>query len=146
MSKSKQTSEKEDLTRIAIVDPEKCKPNKCRGECKKGCPVNRLGKQCIIVSPTSSVALLSESLCIGCGICVKKCPFGAIQIINLPANLSKETTHRYGENLFKLHRLPMPRPGQVLGLVGSNGTGKSTAVGFLVFFFFFFTKNTHKGM
>lgn len=67
-------------------------------------------------------------MCIGCGICVRKCPFGAIQVINLPESLQKETTHRYGENLFKLHRLPMPRPGQVLGLVGSNGTGKSTAM------------------
>lgn len=29
---------------------------------------------------------------------------------------------------FKLHRLPTPRPGQVLGLVGTNGIGKSTAL------------------
>ncbi|KAH9253194.1 hypothetical protein BASA81_008876 [Batrachochytrium salamandrivorans] len=129
MSKSsKKNEEKEELVRIAIVDAEKCKPNKCKGECKKGCPVNKTGKQCITVSPTSPSAMISEPLCIGCGICVKKCPFGAIQIINLPANLNKETTHRYGENSFKLHRLPMPRPGQVLGLVGSNGTGKSTAM------------------
>ena len=66
--------------------------------------------------------------CIGCGICVKKCPFEAINIINLPKDLERNTTHRYGPNSFKLHRLPMPRPGQVLGLVGTNGIGKSTAL------------------
>ena len=49
-------------------------------------------------------------------------------IINLPKNLESETTHRYGPNSFKLHRLPVPRPGQVLGLVGTNGIGKSTAL------------------
>jgi ATP-binding cassette, sub-family E, member 1 len=65
---------------------------------------------------------------LGCGICVKKCPFEAINIINLPKDLERNTTHRYGPNSFKLHRLPMPRPGQVLGLVGTNGIGKSTAL------------------
>ena len=60
--------------------------------------------------------------------CVKRCPFDAIRIINLPRNLDSLTTHRYGANTFKLHRLPMPRAGEVLGLVGANGTGKSTAL------------------
>ena len=88
----------------------------------------RSGKLCIEVSPESRIAFLSESLCIGCGICPKKCPFGAINIINLPTNLESQVTHRYSANSFKLHRLPTPRPGQVLGLVGTNGIGKSTAL------------------
>lgn len=50
------------------------------------------------------IAFVSEELCIGCGICVKKCPFEAINIINLPKSLEGSQTHRYGPNSFKLHR------------------------------------------
>ncbi|CAI9102243.1 OLC1v1000484C1 [Oldenlandia corymbosa var. corymbosa] len=115
-------------TRIAIVNPYKCQPKKCKQECKQRCPVNQMGKICVEANSASRVAFISEELCIGCGICVRKCPFNAIQIINLPRSLDKETTHRYSANTFKLHRLPVPRPGQVLGLVGKNGMGKSTAL------------------
>eukprot|EP00916_Digyalum_oweni_P000081 GHVL01000106.1.p1 GENE.GHVL01000106.1~~GHVL01000106.1.p1 ORF type:complete len:633 (-),score=76.63 GHVL01000106.1:406-2241(-) len=114
--------------RIAIVNQDKCRPKKCRQECKRNCPVVRTGKLCIEVDGTSKVAYISEPLCIGCGICTKKCPMEAITIINLPKDLGSETTHRFGPNTFKLHRLPMPRLGQVLGLVGTNGIGKSTAL------------------
>jgi ATP-binding cassette subfamily E protein 1 len=72
--------------------------------------------------------LISEKLCSGCGICVKKCPFKAISIVNLPDELEKDCSHRFGENAFKLFRLPMPSPGTVLGLLGQNGIGKSTTL------------------
>uniref|UniRef100_A0A8B9HJ08 ATP-binding cassette, sub-family E (OABP), member 1 n=1 Tax=Astyanax mexicanus TaxID=7994 RepID=A0A8B9HJ08_ASTMX len=60
-------------TRIAIVNHDKCKPKKCRQECKKSCPVVRMGKLCIEVTPQSKIVWISESLCIGCGICIKVC-------------------------------------------------------------------------
>ena len=115
--KKKNTNTKKDKDetpmRIAVVSSERCKPKKCKQECKKYCPVVKVGKLCIEVTPSSKLAWISEELCIGCGICVKKCPFDAIQIINLPSNLDGQTTHRYGPNSFKLHRLPTPRAGQV---------------------------------
>lgn len=127
--KQKEEKKKDEKpTRIAVVSADKCKPRRCRLECKRFCPVNKTGKFCIEVEADWPISLISETLCIGCGICVKKCPFGAIQIINLPTNLDSEVSMRFGPNSFKLHRLPMPRPGQVLGLVGSNGIGKSTAL------------------
>ncbi|KAK6090900.1 hypothetical protein P3W45_000145 [Vairimorpha bombi] len=113
------------VTRLAIVNYELCKPKECNFECKKACPVNKTGKECITIDTKSHI---SEFLCIGCGACQKKCPFKAITIVNLPTSLSKDISHRYSENGFKLHRLPVPKYGKVLGLVGTNGIGKSTAL------------------
>eukprot|EP01119_Soliformovum_irregulare_P023786 TRINITY_DN8390_c0_g1_i1.p1 TRINITY_DN8390_c0_g1~~TRINITY_DN8390_c0_g1_i1.p1 ORF type:complete len:391 (+),score=109.44 TRINITY_DN8390_c0_g1_i1:1348-2520(+) len=118
----------EQSTRLAIVDGNKCKPSKCNQECKRFCPVVMMGKLCVEVTRTSKISKISESLCNGCGQCVKKCPFGAIRIINLPKELNGETSHRYSKNSFKLHRLPMPKRGSILALIGANGTGKSTAI------------------
>lgn len=114
--------------RIAVVDAERCQPKKCGQECKRMCPVVAQGKKCIDVTPHSVAAIISETLCNGCNICTKVCPFGAIQIINLPSELGKDKTHQYGRNSFSLYRCPAPRLGQVLGLLGRNGTGKTTSL------------------
>lgn len=127
-TKGKDKVDEEDMTRIAIVNADRCKPKKCQQQCKRNCPINKTGKLCIEVETTSVTCTIAENLCIGCNLCVKKCPFNAITIINIPKNLEKEVTHRYGKNTFKLHRLPYPKPGEVLGLVGANGIGKTTAL------------------
>lgn len=60
--------------------------------------------------------------------CVKKCPFNALSIVNLADELGKDLTHQYGINSFRLYRLPYLEKGTVIGLIGKNGIGKSTAI------------------
>jgi ATP-binding cassette subfamily E protein 1 len=70
---------------------------------------------------------ISESLCIGCGICINKCPHDALIIEQLPEELETDMIHRYSQNGFRLFRLPTPSKDQVVGILGPNGMGKSTA-------------------
>jgi len=113
--------------RVAVVEEDLCQSKKCGLECIKECPVNINGKQCIVLGE-NKLAVISEELCIGCGICVKVCPFDAIDILNLSEELKSDKIHQYGVNSFRLFRIPTVRRGQVVGLVGRNGIGKSTAL------------------
>ncbi|RBQ24054.1 MAG: Cobalamin import ATP-binding protein BtuD [Methanocorpusculum sp. MCE] len=112
--------------RLAIVHKDRCHAKKCGKECIAYCPRVRTGDETIIIGE-SGRAEISEELCVGCGICVKKCPFGALDIIQLPEELDTPVT-RYGPNAFVLYGLPQPVTGKVTGLLGPNGIGKSTAV------------------
>ncbi len=117
------------MTRIAIVNKKDCSPVGCGGFlCAKLCPVNRKGEECIKEDPDSKKAWIDETLCIGCGICQNRCPHEAIDIINLPEALTKEPIHRFGDNGFALFSLPTPIFGKVVGVLGVNGIGKSTAI------------------
>ncbi|MBT3405816.1 ribosome biogenesis/translation initiation ATPase RLI [Candidatus Woesearchaeota archaeon] len=116
------------MTRIAIVEKDKCHPVEC-GDflCSRLCPINRTGQECISKCPDGK-AQVDEVLCTGCGICPKRCPFGALHIINLPEMENKEPIHRFGKNGFQLFSLPTPQFGKVVGILGRNGIGKSTAI------------------
>jgi ATP-binding cassette subfamily E protein 1 len=117
--------------RVAVLDRELCQPKKCGLECIKYCPVNKSGADCIILNEEIKKAQIDENICNGCGICVKVCPFDAITIVNLATELSKDKVHQYGINSFRLYKLPTPTKGEVIGLLGRNGMGKSTVVNIL---------------
>ncbi len=117
--------------RIVVVDKKKCTAGVgCDYICIRSCPINRSREECITRDQNGKIEI-EESLCVGCGICVRKCPHGAIKIVNLPKELDKREVHSYGKNMFKLFNLVMPQKGQIIGVVGVNGIGKSTCLNIL---------------
>ena len=117
--------------RVAVLDEELCQPKKCGLECIVYCPVNKTGGECIVQRPEDGKAVISEELCTGCGICVKKCPFDAIVIVNLAKEIGEHKIHQYGINSFRLYHIPLLKKGSVVGLLGRNGIGKSTVLNIL---------------
>jgi ATP-binding cassette subfamily E protein 1 len=105
------------MVRIAIIDQNKCKPDKCSKKCIKSCPPQKSGKRVIEITdiedtlkPNSIITTLTdkkkiakivENMCIGCGQCVNRCPFNAIKIINLPEERPEDIVHRYSINGFR---------------------------------------------
>ena len=114
--------------RVAVLLEERCKPNsnafaylkKYSEMCDREC-IQVEGSKCKIL----------EAACPVCFTRAKHCPDGAVKIINLPEELDTDLTHSYGENAFRLFRLPSPRQEQIVGILGPNGIGKSTAINLL---------------
>jgi len=113
--------------RIAVLLKDRCKPKNCARECIKFCPRVRAGDETIVMGENGK-PVISEELCVGCGICIHKCPFEAIKIIGLAKELDTDLVHQFGKNGFRIFRLPIPKTGSCTGILGPNGIGKTTAI------------------
>ena len=113
--------------RIAVLLKDRCKPKNCARECIKFCPRVRAGDETIVMGENGK-PVISEELCVGCGICIHKCPFEAIKIIGLAKELDTDLVHQFGKNGFRIFRLPIPKKGSCTGILGPNGIGKTTAI------------------
>ncbi|ADD08210.1 ribosome biogenesis/translation initiation ATPase RLI [Candidatus Aciduliprofundum boonei] len=115
---------------IAVVLQDRCQFKKCNYECRLYCPPVRMGIDTVVITEKGYPKIIEE-LCEGCGICVHKCPFEAVKIVGLPEELKEELVHQYGENGFRLYRLPQIKQGKVVGILGPNGVGKTTSLNIL---------------
>ncbi|MDD5023239.1 MAG: ribosome biogenesis/translation initiation ATPase RLI [Candidatus ainarchaeum sp.] len=115
--------------RIAVIDRTLCTREICGYACIHVCPVNRMNKDCIIMEKETNYPVISEQLCVGCGLCPKRCPVSCIKIINLSKDLGLPI-YQYGKNSFRLYGLPLPSEELkgAVSLVGKNGLGKTTAL------------------
>jgi ATP-binding cassette, sub-family E, member 1 len=119
----------EDMKKVtAVVEREKCKPTVCKHECMKYDPINRSGGEGFHLGEHGKAEIDESVVTEMHKISAKMCPFEAIKIVKLPEALNKEPIHSYGTNQFKLFNLPIPQFGKVVGVVGRNGMGKSTAL------------------
>ena len=113
-----------------IVDKDKCNPDGCGGYlCMRVSPSNRAGKEAIVKDPEDGKVKVNEDVISEADkIAANKCPFDALQMVNLPSELDQDPIHRYLPNGFSLYNVPTPIDNNVVGILGRNGIGKSTAL------------------
>jgi ATP-binding cassette subfamily E protein 1 len=111
---------------VAIIDQYEV-TDEVRDIALKYDPLNRSGHEGFHVTDDGELHIDDANVMAEHKLIEKKIPNDAIKILPLPS-ASGQLVHQYGDNGFRLHNLPAPVDGEVIGLLGRNGIGKSTAL------------------
>jgi len=111
---------------VAVIDQNEV-TDEVRDIAVKYDPLNRSGREGFHVTEDDELHIDDSKVMAEHGLIEKKIPNDAVRIVPLPS-ASGQLVHQYGENGFRLHELPIPEEGSVVGLLGRNGVGKTTAL------------------
>lgn len=114
---------------IVAIDQEKIEPDIAKETVIKYDPLNRSGKEGgFYLTDEGELHIDNDQVMEAHKMAINKYPYdGAIQLIRLDREFG-EKIHQFGENSFRLYGLPAPQEGRVVGILGRNGIGKSTAL------------------
>jgi len=111
---------------VAIIDQDEV-TDEVRNIAVKYDPLNRSGHEGFHVTDDGELHIDDDKVMREHKLIEKKIPNDAIRIVPLPSETG-QLVHQYGENGFRLYNLPAPNEGSVVGLLGRNGVGKTTAL------------------
>lgn len=116
--------DKRDSNYTAIIDQDNV-TDEIKDIAVKYDPLNRSGKEGFHVTDDGELHIDEHKVMREHRIIQNKIPNDSIEIVELPSASGTEI-HKYGKNGFRLFELPIPENGQIVGLLGRNGIGKST--------------------
>lgn len=111
---------------VAIIDQDEV-TDEVRNIAVKYDPLNRSGHEGFHVTDDGELHIDDSKVMREHKLIEKKIPNDAIRIVPLPSETG-QLVHQYAENGFRLYNLPAPDDGAVIGLLGRNGIGKTTAL------------------
>lgn len=111
---------------VAVVDQDEV-TDEVRNIAIEYDPLNRSGHEGFHVTDEGELNIDDSKVMREHKLIEKKIPNDAIRIVPLPSETG-QLVHRYGENGFRLYNLPEPDEGSIVGLLGRNGIGKTTAL------------------
>ncbi|MFC7193920.1 hypothetical protein ACFQL4_03500 [Halosimplex aquaticum] len=107
---------------VAVIDQDEV-TDEVRDIAVKYDPLNRSGREGFHVTEDGELHIDDSKVMAEHRLIEKKIPNDAVRIVPLPS-ASGQLVHQYGENGFRLHELPIPEEGSVVGLQVATASGR----------------------